>query len=298
MAASVRLDSFRARTNAIGVAVAQLLYAQWQSAGLWDDKTLVGAAILTRGQERAAALAATYTREAWGGADLALEPAAFAGLASDGRPLDTLLQGAAVAANLAAQPDPNDVRTADLLIQQAKKGNRAAKAWLLNASRTQVADSSRAALRAAMALHDKGGIRVANPPCCGRCAILHGRHYRWNHAFQRHPGCDCTMRLEDRASKITEDDEIPLDMIRGLSQADRQAVEMGADLSRVVNAHRGMYTAEMIGGQRVKATLDLTMHRDARFSAQGVRLRPEAILGQAKDRDEALALLRRYGYLA
>ena len=94
--------------------------------------------------------------------------------------------------------------------------------------------------------------------------------------------------------------EIPLDQIRGLSAADRKAVEMGADLTAVVNAQRGMYSAEVYG-RRVKATFDSTMHRDAKFprrdNAMSPRLRPETILAEAKDADDAIRLLKRFGYV-
>jgi hypothetical protein len=38
-----------------------------------------------------------------------------------------------------------------------------------------------------------GFVRRVNPPCCGRCAILAGRWYRYDSGFRRHPRCDCTL---------------------------------------------------------------------------------------------------------
>ena len=76
---------------------------------------------------------------------------------------------------------------------------------------------------------------------------------------------------------------------------------MGADLQRVTNAQRGMYTADVYG-KRVKATFDSTQHRDSLFPARdnpgAVRLRPEAILDMSNgDRDKALQYLQRFGYI-
>lgn len=280
-------SEYQARIKALGNAAGLLLSQQWSSGGLWLDRLTVAAGILAVAQQRAAGLADGYVDSyGSGAAEFTVDPAAFSGMASDGRPLDSLLVGASVAANAKAD---------------ATEAAKAGRAWLLMAARTQVADAGRAALQVSLAVWDMRGVRVANPPCCGRCAVLAGRVYHWSAGFQRHPGCDCTMRPKPGSESIAEDEEIPLDQIRGLSQADRQAVEMGADLTAVVNAQRGMYTADVFG-RSVKATFDSTMHRDSKFARRdhpnAPRLRPESILRLSEgNRDEAMRLLRRFGYI-
>ena len=71
--------------------------SQWQARGLWSDKLTVAAALIAVGQARAATLADSYVVASLGGADATIVPDAFAGVASDGRPLNSLLVGAAVA---------------------------------------------------------------------------------------------------------------------------------------------------------------------------------------------------------
>jgi hypothetical protein len=74
-------------------------------------------------------------------------------------------------------------------------------------------------------------------------------------------------------------------------QAGAAAIRDGADLGQVVNARRGMYTA---AGRSL--TVESTTRRGV---APGkVRLMPEQIYREARgDRDEAIRLLKRFGYL-
>ena len=292
--------SYAAASARIGKATGVLLSSLWRSDGLWADKLNQAALIVTAGQIRAASLAITYTESHGASGDIGFVPAAFGGLASDGRPLSTLMAGASVAADRAGGGRFPLLKFPDLKSAREAQ-DAAAQAWLLMAARTQIADTGRAAVRSAMAAYDMSGVRVANLPCCGRCAILAGRVYHWSAGFQRHQNCDCTMAPKPGTQVIAEDQDIPLDQIRGLSKADRQAVEMGADLTRVVNAQRGMYTAEVYG-KKVKATFDSTKHRDALFPARDnvrtVRLRPESILRHATDQQDAVRLLTKYGYIA
>lgn len=283
MARLVRPAEYMARTRAIGTATGLLLAQQWDRPGLWVDKLTTAAAMLAVGQTRAAGLADGYVSAAVGGSDSRIVAEAFGGVASDGRPLPSLLAGASVAANAV----------------EVDRAREVAKSWLLMVAMTQVADAARASLRSAMAVRDAAGVRVASQPCCGRCAVLNGRVYSWRADFQRHPRCDCTYQPA-RRGETPDVPEVPLDQIRGLSQADRQAVEMGADLSRVVNAQRGMYSTR-IYGQDVKATFDSTARRRSAFPVRDhpntVRLRPESILAHAKDPEDAARLLARFGYI-
>lgn len=288
------------RTHSYGTAAGSLLVSRWRAPGLWADKLKRAALVLTAAQVQAARLAEAFTVSQIGPAEASLVPEAFAGMASDGRPLDTLMVGAAVAANRVSGGEFPLLTHTSLGERQAAM-DRAAEAWLRLVSVSQVADAARAALRSSMAVRDASGLRVANLPCCPRCAALAGRVYHWSAGFQRHPGCDCTLKPIPGRESVAEDDEIPLDQIRGLSAADRKAVEMGADLQSVVNAQRGMYTADTYG-RRVKATFDSTMHRDSKFSRRAnpnsPRLRPESILEAADgDPEVAMRLLRRFGYI-
>lgn len=149
-------------------------------------------------------------------------------------------------------------------------------------------------------------VRMLNPPSCARCAILAGRIYRDLEAFQRHPGCDCVMVPVDSWESAHDEGYVssPMDafrngQIRGLSKADTQAIEDGADIFQVVNAHRGMVTPTIFG-HKVKATTAGTTKRSAWRKANPsriVRLRPESIYEIADgDRAEAIRLLRLYGY--
>jgi hypothetical protein len=159
-------------------------------------------------------------------------------------------------------------------------------------------------------------VRVLVPPSCDRCTILAGRIYRDLEGFARHPGCDCQhWPVQDwaKAEKLglVTDPMVAFErgQVRGLSKADIQAVKDGADLQAIVNAKRGggrrpkgmtnAITAEVFG-RTVKATLEGTTKRGAWRRLHPdlpIRLRPESIYEFAKDREDALRLLRLYGYL-
>lgn len=148
-------------------------------------------------------------------------------------------------------------------------------------------------------------VRMLNPPSCARCAILAGRIYRDLDAFARHPLCDCVMvpvenwqAAHDEGLIASPKDAFDKGQVRGLSQADAQAVADGADLGKVVNATRGVI-APTVFGQKVKATTEATTKRAAWRKANPtrlVRLRPESIYAFAKDREDAIRLLKLYGY--
>lgn len=102
-------------------------------------------------------------------------------------------------------------------------------------------DAARAAESVSVAVRPNvAHVRFVNLPCCSRCAILAGRVYRWSDGFQRHPGCDCSMIPTTVASPLAQDpDELARSgQVRGLSKADLQALNVGADLGRIVNVRR------------------------------------------------------------
>lgn len=159
-------------------------------------------------------------------------------------------------------------------------------------------------------------VRVLDLPSCDRCVILAGRIYRDNEGFARHPRCDCqhwpveSWAAAEAAGLVT-DPMVAFDRgeVRGLSLADTRAIRDGADIQEVVNAKRGGGTRPKgmtnaitpeIFGKTVKATTEGTTRRAAWRKAHPnlpIRLRPESIYEHAKDRADALRLLKLYGYI-
>ena len=96
---------------------------------------------------------------------------------------------------------------------------------------------------------------------------------------------------------------------RVFTRAGAQAIRDGADIGQVVNARRGMRTTTSYG-RRVRTTTVGAPRRGSRHTsftraqrADGgtpspVRLMPEQIYADAKDREDAIRLLGRFGYLA
>lgn len=246
-----------------------------------------------------------------------INPAAFAGTASDGRPLETLLYQPVIATKTAIG-NGADQRAA--LASGAFTLDRIAT--------TQIWDAYRVAAGVGItSRRDVGYVRMLTPPSCSRCAILAGRWYRWRADFERHVHCDCTQipAREDAAGDLRTDPEAAVRAGRvgsydsngkwrpGLSKAEQQAFDEGADLNQLVNAHRGMSTTT-IYGRKVSVTSEGTTLRGiagsrlapgglqrlpgSRYrSARVPRLTPGQIYRDAEDREQAIFLLRRFGYI-
>lgn len=220
-------------------------------------------------------------------ADRHVVPDRVAGVASDGRPLSTLLYQPAITT-----------------LRAIERGATPREALAIGATqldmivRSEVADAGRVATGVEIvATPTLGYVRMLNPPSCSRCAILAGRFYRWNSGFLRHPRCDCIHipATEDQADDLRTNPRAYFDSLSEAQQRriftvdGSRAIRDGADIARVVNARRGMYTAS---GRRL--TTEGTRRRDARR----VRLMPEQIYLEAGgSRDEAIRLLRLHGYL-
>lgn len=172
---------------------------------------------------------------------------------------------------------------------------------------TLVADTSRQAASIDLGTREGvGWVRMVNPPCCSRCAILAGRFYRWNQGFLRHPKCDCvhvpSTAKSLRGARTEGLIQDPYEYFRSLSAAEQdqiftkagaQAIRDGADMSRVVNARRGMtengmFTTEGMG-RRGFARRNLGPRQR--------RLTPEAIYKLNPNRADALAELEKHGYI-
>lgn len=186
-------------------------------------------------------------------------------------------------------------------------------------------------------------VRALNLPSCGRCVVLAGKPERREVAFRRHPRCDCISVPTDARNApglVTTQDEAWAGMStaereKAFTKAGAEAIRLGADVNRVVNARRGMYTAQdrsLVGvgvqrrlrrdgtraeptlvtnywatgrlrrnGQGVFATQELMgspRSRRAMGLARGeVRLMPESIMELAETPQARIDLLRRFGYI-
>jgi hypothetical protein len=234
----------------------------------------------------------------------------FAGIASDGRPLATLLYNPAI--------------TTYTAYAAGMGPEAAALAGLNQMSRmvaTQIADASRSATMVAMTAHPRcvSYVRVVKLPACGRCIILAGKEYTRSTGFQRHPKCDCGMdpvHDDEEWGRIPSPDALlaqmtPEEQRKRLGAAAVDALAKGADLAQVVNARRGMQTMTVyrrkvlattegttkrgIAGKRLKDFEKVPGQRYSR--SRTPRLMPEEILRLAEDREHQLRLLKKHGYI-
>ena len=128
-------------------------------------------------------------------------------------------------------------------------------------------------------------VRHLNLPSCSRCAVLAGRVYRYSIGFKRHPGCDCVMIPVTVASPDLTYDVAQLardGQVAGLSKADLEALDMGADFNQVVNV-RAKSAGLTEAGQ--------VLNRAGRPTPAGI------LRASAGDRDAALSLLKQHGYI-
>ncbi|CAM5247616.1 hypothetical protein SSPIM334S_06284 [Streptomyces spiroverticillatus] len=240
-----------------------------------------------------------------------LVPEALAGLASDARPLATLLQLPAVTtARALAVGESPEVAALRGLTQMATMTS------------TQIADTARTATSVAMAAHPRGVsyVRVVKLPACARCIILAGRQYSYSTGFQRHPRCDCGMEpMSDAEWRASDSPErlvaqmSPEEKLKRFGAAAVKALDAGADLGQVVNARRGMSTAVTgrgplqvttegttkrgIGAKAMKAEFEKIPGRKY-MRAKEARLMPETIFKLAGDfREHQLAMLKKHGYI-
>jgi hypothetical protein len=193
-------------------------------------------------------------------------------------------------------------------------------AFLEMVTRSLVADAGRIADMAGMIARPRvvSYVRVVHLPACARCVILAGREYTLSDGFLRHPNCDCTLaprrpgdtwELPSPTSLYEEMTEAQ--QRRAFGQAGAQAIAEGADVAQVVSARRGMTTATRYG-RTVQATTEGTTRRGlygsrrakfekvpgARYArAKAPRLMPEQIYELAENREHAIRLLKRNGYI-
>lgn len=321
----------RRRTAAAAVLGAVREWRQLDSRNLTESWALLSPrmlAVVSAGQTAAASGAEAYTQRATVMQGVRPEPAgaiaasAFAGYASDGRDLASLLYLPVIDTKEAIA---SGASTSDAL----NIGERTLR-MLVD---TEVADAGRAAdgvgITANRAL--TGYIRTISGGACGRCALLAGARYAYNTGFQRHPHCHCTHvpivgRGHHGRPPATLD---PKAYFNSLTRAQQnkaftvggaRAIRDGADIGQVVNARRGVSTV----GSWVESgvthrgrlassgtgSVSTTSIGTSRRSLAGRRLReagargrqvrrltPEAIYRLASTRDEAIQLLYRHGYI-
>jgi hypothetical protein len=159
---------------------------------------------------------------------------------------------------------------------------------------------------------------------CARCAILAGRKYKSSVAFRRHKRCDCkhipgSEAIDDWSvdprryfESLTAEEQV-----ERFGEAGAEAIRLGADMSQVVNAEKGVSVVTAYG-REVLRTLEGTTRRGIagqRLSEEGFkkqpgnrygyamtpRLMPDEIFLQAErlgwDREEILRQLRRFAYV-
>ncbi|MFD5916182.1 hypothetical protein ACFVYP_07020 [Kitasatospora sp. NPDC058201] len=309
---------------------AEAVQAIWRTVdpGALDESWLATGQLLVRavtaGQAQAVAPADAYV-EAVIAADGAVSEAggrvaadAFVGRAADGRSLTSLLYEPFI-----------ETRWRLAAGQTAPEALQGGLASLVRKAATEVPDAGREATGVSLAgnRRTRGYVRVLNSPSCARCAVLAGREYAFNQGFARHPRCDCVHMPITRRTAFRGRTVNVSDYFNSLSRAEQdriftvhgaQAIRDGADINAVVNARRGMYTAEAYG-QKLRSTYDATTARGAFFRSEWLRARergliprsldrrqfrltthrllPEEIYKRADSRDELISMLRRYGYL-
>jgi hypothetical protein len=337
---AIALDQYQRQQRAVRRA-ANRVQTLWRSidrgdiSGSWEQIAPSLEQAVSAEQIAAAAMADAYLDaiQAAEGVETAaagrVAPAAFAGVASDGRSLLSLLYQPVIGWKVRM-----------LAGQSMEDAARGALSSALRITATQVADAGRGAVASGMAGRRtiQGYVRVVQPPACARCVILAGKEYGWNSGFQRHPRCDCihlptTLIARSSGRRPTSTDLTgsrgfldPRAYFNGLSRAEQdrvfgaagaRAIREGADMGQVINARRGMYQAG-IGDGRISATR-VGSRRGSRyynverrraidagevpedvgrmFRVTTPRLMPEEIFRRAASRDEAIAMLKRFGYL-
>jgi hypothetical protein len=202
------------------------------------------------------------------GPEAQVRPQSLAGVASDGRPLESLLYSAVIHARSAkVESLPERLRVGGL--------------WLDRIVQTQVADAGRDAAKVAMTVRPGvRWVRVVSPPCCQRCAVLAGESRTFSHPFQRHPGCDCQMLPQAVASpgavwaKVGPSDVTDLTRRQKLALASSTEKDPAKALNRVVNDYQ---------------------RKRGQFSGYTPPTRVDTVIDRAGQREKAMEALRAIG---
>lgn len=327
--------------------------SSWQQA--YDDHLsaqmtmLLTAAQIASTRESDSYIATVLNELALGEAAKAgvVNPRGIAGFAGNGLSIATMLQ---LPVTRAAETF-EDLSQAAKLAPKGAPSNAQMASMALGTSRDYLdlivseimRETARATESAAMADREwvQGWVRViTGAHTCSRCVVLAGKFYRWDAAFDRHPGCDCDQIPaaekgdgDVRTNPNTYFDSLSIEQQnKTFGKAGAQAIRDGADISQVVNARSGMrkaqvfnrdvlvttsgttkrawygggYAAKKYGfedwfnrsgytGRNVGKRGRVTNYTERRTN--NVRLMPESIYAIAKDRPDAIRLLKMYGYL-
>jgi hypothetical protein len=259
-------------------------------------------------QTAAAQLGAAAVAETTGRA-LTVIPSGFAGYASSGQPLPSLLArpliGLYVDLDHGLPPE-----------QALQRGMDSMERILA----TQVQDAARQASQVQMVEHRVTYyIRHTEPGACSRCTILAGKHYKVSTGFLRHLSCRCWHsaevatyldptdgspgvllgseavsphgRFEEQSPKQIFDDLTRAEQDRLFTPAGAQAIRDGANIPRVVNARSsGMSTVTDRYGTVFKTTT-------VGARPGQTRLLPESIYTASNDPATVTRLLIKNGYI-
>ncbi|MFG3228120.1 hypothetical protein ACGF07_25510 [Kitasatospora sp. NPDC048194] len=306
----ITLAALRAATREWRQLPQDAITEAWMSATGDRVFAIIAAAQLAAATGSTSYVSAAVTAQGADGQapEFRVDPAAFTRVAADGRPLESLLY----------QPI---IRTKQAIGGGAASGDALDQGLseLLRIVGTEVPDAGRQAVGAGITADRRttGYVRVLSPPSCARCVVLAGKEYGWNSGFQRHPHCDCVHLPITRYRRGVHTMD-PEGYFRSLSRAEQdrvftiagaRAIRDGADIGQIVNARRGLYTiASGTHGGRLLATREGMTKRglaarrlkslvEAGRAPARARLMPEAIYKLASDRNEAIRLLHRYGFL-
>lgn len=311
----VALDHYADRQRFVN-ATSEVVTGMWAEVdpdrivNSWSAMLPEATAVVSGAQLGAARSADGYLDEALDAQDIdpaavaTVDPSAFAGVASDGGALISLLANPVVVTLLSIQDGMDVARALGM-----------GRTNLDMLARTQVADAGRLADQVAITTRPRasGYVRVAVGKSCARCLLLAGREYRWNTGFKRHPVCDC-IHLPTAAARagglVQHPREIYNSMNRaerlraGFTLADQRAIAAGADLDQVINVRHRPESLPTAGqrarrSQRATTTVGTTRRSLAGLRLQGApRLTVDEIYRVAGDnRDEVLRLLHRNGYI-
>lgn len=271
-------------------------------------------ATVEQSQLAAAQAAAPYLAELAAAQGVPIPPplivaSALAGIASDGRPLASLLYLPILLIK--------SLLTRGMRFPEAFRSGLSFGAVI---AATQVSDAGRGGVTVGMVAEKSwvSYIRVLRLPSCSRCIILAGREYSWSTGFQRHDRCDCEMwpvrRDSPERDRIPMPEQIFADMSRDeqdkrFGKAGAASIRMGADMAQIVNARRGMTTTDRgqsittegttsrgIAGKRLGG---LKKQKGERYRRSKVpRPMPEQLIKDANgDRELAIQFLYRFGYI-
>lgn len=243
---------------------------------------------------------------------------ALIGVAGDGTPVESLTYGAVIeAAKAQYRPALESLSQSQAAQQALLEGQQ----WMDDLVQTIVADTARAAEIASTTQRTwvTGYVRMIEPGACSRCVILAGAFYRYNDGFARHPRCKCRHipASENVAGDVLTSPQAYFDSLseaeqdRIFTNAGAEAIRLGADPGQVVNARRGMRTAQVYGRKTLVTTEGTTARGLAGKTLGGLgkeagqryrrsrtpRLMPESIITNAASPEDALRLLKRFGYV-